>query len=265
MQMKSNFGKLWLVAMLALGAGACTGAAQRPADGPFAWSRERMDARWDPAVKADGTVKGGSLTHEIIARYKPAVDELMEPIGPAEKEISKSYPESPLSNFAADVILETARNWSGEPVDMALTNFGGLRTSLPAGEITLYDVLSVFPFDNSIVIIDLKGKDIREMVENFAKRNTVEAVSGLRVRIEKGKVKKLTIGGKPLEDGKTYRLATIDFLLAGGDRVYVLKRGTNVVETGIVLRDAMADYIRALTAAGKTLDPQKDGRVEVIK
>lgn len=264
--MRENLRKIGMGTLLILGLGACMGSAQQQQGRQhYEWSTERMDSKWDPEVKSNGKIKGGSKTHEIIARYKPSVDRLTEPIGKTDAEIAKGYPESPLSNFAADVILETARAYSGEQVDMAITNFGGLRTSFPAGDITMYDVLSIFPFDNYIVIVDLKGKDIREMMENFAKRNTIEAVSGVKVVIDKGVLKELKVGGEPVNDGKTYKVATIDFLMSGGDHIYALKRGTNMVKTGIVLHQAVSDYIKALTAAGKKVNPQKDGRVVFIR
>jgi 5''-nucleotidase/2'',3''-cyclic phosphodiesterase and related esterases len=148
---------------------------------------------------------------------------------------------------------------------LALTNFGGIRTSLPAGDITISDVISVFPFENKIVILEIQGKYIRGIIENFANKQRVEAMSGIKLIIKNRKIKKLLIGGKPLNDNKLYNLATIDFLLGGGDGLYLLKKRERVINTDILIRDAVIQYIQELTDKGEIINPKKDGRVIIIK
>lgn len=226
------------------------------------WSVVTMDSTWTPG--------GRSASHKIIAKYKPTIDSLHLVIGHSKKELVKNPPESPLSNLAADIILSQAqkyldKNGINEKVDMALTNFGGIRTSLPKGDVSVADVLSVFPFDNRIVILEIEGKYISQLIENFAKRNRVEALSGVELVIRKNEVEKFLIGGKPVDDAKTYRLATIDFLFKGGDSVYTLKYANDAIETGIILRDAVIEYIKDLTAGGKDIDAESDARVIIKK
>lgn len=221
-----------------------------------------MDSTWAP--------KGQTVSGEIIAKYKPTIDPLTAPIGHAVKELTKKAPESPLSNLAADIILQYGQKYldahaNGAELNMALTNFGGIRTSLPAGEITTFDILSIFPFDNRIVILELPGKSMRELMENFAKREKVEAMAGVEIEIADHQLKKCKIGGKDLDDNTLYRIATIDFLLGGGDSMYALKYATKIIETGTVLRDAVIEYIKQETAAGRKIDAEKDGRVVVIE
>ncbi|MBQ5438152.1 MAG: hypothetical protein IIU34_00785, partial [Bacteroidales bacterium] len=100
--------------MLAL---ACTAGAQS-----FTW-------KWTP-VSIDSTfddIRDLRAT-EIIAKYSPQVEPLQEIVGYSEDEYSARPPESPLSNFAVDVIKAIAEKKTGEKVDIALTNFGGIRT-----------------------------------------------------------------------------------------------------------------------------------------
>lgn len=225
------------------------------------WSIVSMDSTWNP--------QGTSVTGKIIGKYKPTIDPLMETIGHTSKELRKDPPESPLSNLSADIIFQYGQKYldaraGGNKIDMALTNFGGIRTVLPAGKITTFDILSVFPFDNRIVILELPGKYMRELMENFAKRGRVEALSGVEVEIEDHQLKKCRIGGRELDDNAVYRIATIDFLLGGGESMYALKYATQVTETGTILRDAVIEYVKARTALGEMIDAQKDGRV-IIK
>jgi 5''-nucleotidase/2'',3''-cyclic phosphodiesterase and related esterases len=227
----------------------------------ISWSVEKIDKSYDAQ---------GTEVEKIIAKYKPEVDKLMEPIGKTKYEFKKEMPESPMSNFAADIIMTFSNkylkenNIGGGNVDFAVTNFGGIRANLPKGEVTSYDILSIFPFDNKIVIGELKGKDIREMMENFAKREKVEALSGIELVIEKRKVAKFLIGGKKLKDNKTYRVATVDFLLQGGDNIYALKRATNVINTNVLMKDAAIDYIKDITKKEEYIESKYDKRV-IIK
>ena len=128
------------------------------------WSRVRMDSTWN-------TPEGRAA--EIIGKYRPTIDSLMIPIGRTAEEMESYAPESPLSNLAADIMFEFASDYlkksTGErdaEVDMAMTNFGGIRASLPGGDVTAYDVMSIFPFDNKIVILDLEGRYVRELLES---------------------------------------------------------------------------------------------------
>lgn len=221
----------------------------------YSWSTVRMDSRFD-----NGTDRTAA---KIIEKYNPLVAPLQEIIGYSEAEYNKSFPESGLSNFAADVIRERAEKAVGKRVDLALTNFGGIRTSLPKGAVRVYDIYSIFPFENHIVVFDIKGKDLLRFFQQMARR--CEALSNVYFVAEHGEIVTLRIGDKPFDVNHTYKMATIDFLMTGGDGVSFEKCALNKIETGILIRDAIVDAIRERTAEGKTLRLFKDGRVSVTK
>lgn len=201
----------------------------------------------------------------IIARYKPEMDRKMqEVIGVSEVEMRSSRPESLLSNFAADALVEFAAKRSGSKVDFGLTNFGGIRAALPGGSIRLYDVYSIFPFENYVVILDLPGKSVKALFESFA-RNRVEALSGnvkLIIDEDDREIEELLINGEKLDMSKIYRIATIDFLLSGGDNVVALKDAVKVEETGLLIRDAIIEKIASFSASGAKVTARIDGRVQ---
>lgn len=88
-------------------------------------SRVLMDSTWN--TPEEPVVKG------IIAKYKPEMDKKMqEVIGVSVKEMRSARPESLLSNFAADAMVDFASSRTSRKVDFALTNFGGIRAALPA-------------------------------------------------------------------------------------------------------------------------------------
>lgn len=240
---------------------SCNGSGQNFSR--LEWSRVRMDSTWNAP---------GSRAAEIIGKYSPTIDSLLIPIGSSAGQMESYAPESPLSNLAADIMLGFATEYlrestgdSGAKADMAMTNFGGIRASLPGGEVSTYDVMSIFPFDNKVVILDLKGRYVRELFENFARRERVEALSGVKLVIENKKVKEALVAGSPIDDERIYKVATIDFLLFGGSNAEAFKKCDSYIDTGTYLRDMISGYIKNETAAGRVIDARTDGRVTVIK
>lgn len=223
-------------------------AAAQPS---YSWTTVRIDSVFDDMKDLRAT--------ELIAKYAPLVGPLQEIIGYSNGEYAAVRPESGLSNFAADVIRETAVKHCGAHVDVALTNFGGIRTSLPKGAVRVYDIYSIFPFDNAILVFDIKGSDLLKFFEKMAR--WPEALSNVRLDITDGRIDTLLIGGEPLDPGKIYKFATIDFLMDGGDGVQLKDFAMNISRTGIFLRDAIVDYIRTMTEEGKVMDLAPDGRV----
>ena len=219
-------------------------------------TRVLMDSTWDR--NNEPVVKG------IIEFFKPEMDIIMQQvIGESEVEMRSSRPESLLSNFAADLLLDYGREKSSGHVDFSLTNFGGLRASLPKGPVRRYDIFSIFPFENYVVVIDVPGVSVRTLFESFA-RNRVEAFShNVQLEIKGGALKDVLIDGQQIDDSKTYRIVTIDFLMSGGDNLLALKDATAVEQTGALLRDAVIESIEALTAKKKKITSAITKRVKI--
>lgn len=237
-----------IAALLALGLWA-------DAQVKYKWQTVPMDSTYDE-------IKDPAAT-EIIAKYSPLLAPLQEIIGYSNAEYEKKRPESGLSNFAADIIRETAEKYCNVHVDAAMTNFGGIRTSLPKGAVRVYDIFAIFPFDNAILVFDIKGSDLYKFFEKQA-RNP-EALSNVHFEVVDKKIKLLEIGGEPFDMNRIYKFATIDFLMDGGDGIQLKDYARNVCKTGIFLRDAIVDYIKQMTAEGRKIDlKEKDGRVSVI-
>lgn len=204
--------------------------------------------------------------HNLMAQYAPQMNAQMNKVvGYTVEELAKASPESNLSNMVADGMLAIARRISGmEAVDFAVTNFGGIRTSMPNGDVRLYDIFSIFPFENALVLLTLKGSSVKDLFDSFARRY-VEVIGGARVVFENKQVKELTINGQPFDENKEYHLVTLDFLLDGGDNIAALKTYTSVDFLGITLRDAMLQYIETFTKNGEPIQGRVDGRVTYIE
>jgi 2',3'-cyclic-nucleotide 2'-phosphodiesterase (5'-nucleotidase family) len=208
--------------------------------------------------------KASAPIREIINTYSPQLNKKMnQVVGYTTTEMRSYYPESPLSNLAGDALLAIARRHYGlDNVDFALTNFGGIRTSFPKGDLTLYYVYAAFPFENSLVLVSLKGSRVRELFESFA-AHRVEVLSGVSLKIDDHRITQLLINGEPLDNERIYHIATIDFLLQGGDRMTMLKNNLGVDYSGLTLRDVILQYINVFTTNGEPIPARTDRRVVI--
>jgi hypothetical protein len=142
-------------------------------------------------------------------------------------------------------------------------DFGGIRIDMPEGPVILDDMLSMFPFKNQLVYVEQKGSQIRKILEGMAARR-FQVLGGVRVVAEDGKLVKAEIGGEPIDDDKIYGLATISFLLGGGDGLSLDHDAVSVtIFKDIDIIDAVLEYVNAETAAGRPIEYSTDGRVEV--
>ena len=110
----------------------------------------------------------------------------------------------------------------------------------------------------------MDGKSVLKLFASFA-RNRVEAFSdSVRLVIDKedGEIEQLLINGKEIDKDAVYRVATIDFLLSGGDNVVALKDAVKIEETGALIRDAIIEKIKKQTEKGEKISSSITGRVK---
>ncbi len=147
-----------------------------------------------------------------------------------------------------DVVTDAMRTATGS--DVAFHNSGGIRADIPAGPITMEQVYTALPFDNVVVTMDLVGADLLDIFEKSTGGSKgMLQVSGARIEYDPSapvdrKVTAVQINGVPLAKGRTYRVSTIDFLAAGGDKFSPFGRGKNLVY-GKDLREVFVEYVKA--------------------
>ncbi len=183
-------------------------------------------------------------------------------IGQAAETMRGHGPESLLSNWNADVYLQAGSVFLGSPVDLSVVNLGGLRTVIPAGNITVGKIFELMPFENELVILWLKGDKLAELIQFFAKVGG-EGVSGLRMEINNGQAVNVIINGQPIDNDKVYTIATSDYLAGGNDKMVQLAQYEKRVNTNIKLRDILLDFIKKETAKGNKIQSKLDGRIRI--
>jgi 5'-nucleotidase len=170
--------------------------------------------------------------------------------------VSKSYgTESAEGNLFTDLMLAARPD-----AQVAVTNGGGLRADMPAGDLTYGVLFEAMPFDNRFAVVALQGSHLRKLVtSNLQRGGAILSWGGLRAKARcTGETLQVTItvAGKPLAENAAYKLVTSDFLASGGDGLIgrlKLPDGS-VLETNVIIRDAMADVLRKRRG---TIDPTK--------
>ena len=202
-------------------------------------------------------------TARIVLDAQPAMARVKDVIGYSTEAMEVAYPESALSDWFIDIIMARTEELMGKKVDVGIGNFGGIRIDMPQGDIILDDMLSMFPFKNQLVYVEHKGKEIRKILEQMA-AGRFEVLGGVRVVAEDGKLVSAEIGGEPIDDEKVYGLATISFLLTGGDGLTLADNALSVtVFENEDIIDAVLAHVNAETAAGRAIEYKTDNRVVV--
>ena len=218
-------------------------------------------------IAPDGTVYSGRSATARAARVvldaQPAMARVKVPIGYSTNAMTASYPESALSNWFIDILMAKTERISGKKVHMGITNFGGIRIDMPQGELILDDMLSMFPFRNYLAYVEHTGKQIRKILEGMA-ADRFQVLGGVKVVAEGGKLLSVEIDGEPLDDDKIYGIATISFLLDGGDGLSLDHDAVSVtVFDDVAIIDAVLEHVYAETAAGRPIEYHTDGRVVI--
>lgn len=238
--MKIKLHKSFGIALVTLWLGACQ---------PLAWQASPSLAGTD--VPVDSTITADPQTEAVIAPYRRQVTSKMnEVVGFAPVELSKGDYESLLGNFVVDLQMAQSQPLYGKPIDLSLTTNGGLRQPLPQGDINVGHVFELMPFENELVVLTLDGSTVQELFDYAVERKWAP-IGGATYTVKNGKPMEIKIDGEPFDPTKSYTLVTSDYLAGGGDDLDMLKKATKTEKVGLLLRDAILQQIRQLTAAGK--------------
>ena len=214
----------------------------------------------------DASIKDDPAVDQMLAVYGPKVRALDVVIGKLKGELRKGgYGAGSLGNFVADGMRAQGSIKLGKPVDLAIMNGGGLRRqTISEGELRARDIFELLPFENALVTLDLTGEQVLKLLGVVI--TSREAQSGARLTYitkadKSAALEAAKLGNKEIDPKAIYTIVTIDYLVnVGGDRYAVLREGKNTKALGITLRDAMMDYVKSESAAGRDIKPNLDGR-----
>lgn len=202
---------------------------------------------------------------KFVDKKKSKLDKNMNVvIGRTDMAMVNFKPASPLSNFLTDLLLENGPQ-KVEPAavcDFAMLNFGGIRAQLPEGNVTVGNIYALSPFDNYLVLIDVKGSELRKALMKFTDKFSAP-MAGIKMVYRNGRPVKILIGGEPLSDTKTYRMITLNFIAEGGDNLLRDVHYERVVNSNVIFRDFLLEEIQKMTREGKVIHCELDDRVVI--
>ncbi len=243
-------------------------------DGEWGKTLGRLDIVFDAAGRIVGATGGPvPITDDVpsvaevdalVAPYAALADALLgQPVGVSDVDLDGDRSrtrseETNLGNAIADAILRKAAPLGAS---VSIQNGGGIRASIPAGPVTMGQVLEVLPFGNEVTVVTLSGSDLRAALENGVSQvetggGRFPQVAGVRFRYGAAAADGTRVSTIELRDPGTgqYRalraddevvVATNDFLAGGGDGYSALAGGAERYDTGWLVSDAFAEYLKA--------------------
>jgi len=208
------------------------------------------------ALKSDSTVLS------MLKSYRDSVDTNMDEVLAISKdELLKDLPNSTLGNFLADAYLWAAAMHTKQSVEVAFMNHGGIRVNrIAAGKVTRRNIFEVMPFDNALVVIEIKGSLLKSYLDFLAASGGGGGVAGLSYQIQDKKAVNILVGGLLLDPNKSYTMANSDYAVDGGGGFNAFKK-LQQNRTNYLQRDAILDYCKMHKDAGKQVVVEQPKRI----
>jgi 2',3'-cyclic-nucleotide 2'-phosphodiesterase (5'-nucleotidase family) len=162
-------------------------------------------------------------------------------------------------NFLADVVLEQANpiftSRTKKQIDFVVLNHGGIRSIISKGEVNARTAYQIMPFENNIVVVEMKGKSVKDMLSFLAESGRAHPVANTKLVLDNNNnYIKTEINGAPFEENKTYYVATNDYLVQGGDDMVFFKNRTSTTNLDYLVRNAIIDYLKKVDTITATVD-----------
>ncbi len=221
-------------------------------------------------ILLDASVEENPIVKERIGELAAPLDEIRNKVvaetsAPIEGDRSVCRQvECEMGNLIADAMLARVKD---QGIDVALQNSGGIRASIDAGEVTMGEVLTVLPFQNTLSTFQVTGGTLLAALENGASQLEDGAgrflqVAGMTYTVDKSgepgsRISDVTVGGAPLDMEKVYGVVSNNFVRNGGDGFRMFVDAMNAYDFGPDLADVTAEFI----AAAGPYAPYLDGRI----
>ncbi len=232
---------------------------------------EIVEAKGEPLV-IDGSVTEDGDT---VARIKEAAAPLEEirnrVVAEAATEIGGDRSvcramECSMGSLIADAMLDRVKD---QGIEIAIQNGGGIRASIDAGPVTMGEVLTVLPFQNTLSTFEVPGATVLEALENGVSQMEEGAgrfpqVAGMTYTVDPSqpagsRISDVMVGGAPIDAAKTYGVVSNNYVRNGGDGYKMFQSAQNAYDFGPDLADVTAEFL----AANGPFTPYTDGRIKV--
>lgn len=200
---------------------------------------------------------------DYIAPYQKRINEEMSAVlayAPQSYSKTEGPYNTAIGNLMADAVFELSNpiftSRTGNSIDGVLLNHGGIRSSLNAGDITMRTAYDIMPFENSIIVVELTANKASEMFD-YLKSGKAHPISNMQLVLNADdSIKTATINGNPIENTKTYFIATNDYLRQGGDGMTFFNNPVSETVLDYKVRSVLIDYFKKKD----TIAPVRDNR-----
>lgn len=269
-----------LFLVIALAAFIAPANAQSPAQSPAIQPCEATPSPAKPGAPAKAGVRSGQTVIDASIPDDPDVEKMLAPYSGKVRAVSaviakldqplkkESVGAGSLGNFVTDGIRSFAKTKLNKPITLVIMNAGGLRKNeIAAGDLRATDIFELLPFENALVAVEITGADLLKVLPAVVR----DAQSGARIQYKwndqdrpeflSGKLIGENGQEQEIDPNKLYTVVTIDYLLkVAGGAYAVLKEAKSSTPLNITLRDAIMEYAKTETAAGRIIRTRDDGR-----
>ena len=216
-------------------------------------------------IDINDNIASDQAIEDFIKPYRERINKDMDSvISYAPETYSKSDGElnTAIGNLMADAVYSESNpifnKRTGKNIDFVLLNHGGIRSIISKGNITTRTAFEIMPFENSVVVVAIKGEQVNEMMAYLSKAKRAHPVSyQLQLTLSKdGDVSSTAINDMPIDASKMYYVATNDYLYNGGDGMIFFHPNDSMYVLDYKIRNVLIDNFKK----NDTLKPKRDNR-----
>ena len=213
-------------------------------------------------IEINNTIENDNNIVDFIAPYKNKVDKQMDSIlaySPVDYDKKNGLLNTAIGNMMADVTLNLSnpvyKARTNKNIDFVLLNHGGIRSMISKGDITFRTAYKIMPFENSVVVCELKGRDVYELINYLTLSKKAHPISGINIVLDKNyNLLDAKINGKKIDENEIYAVATSDYLLNGGDKMTFFSKSKKNTILDYKIRNVLIDYFKEVDTVNFKID-----------
>lgn len=214
----------------------------------------------------DSTLDKNAEMNDFIKPYQEKVDKEMKTVlsySPNSMFKSDSKYNTAIGNMMADAVLEFGNPVFEEKhnlaIDAVLLNYGGIRSGISKGDITVRTAFDIMPFENEVIVVELPYDAVQEMIRYLMDKRTAHPIAGMQIKLNHNySLAEAFINNEEIKlfdkKDKTFYIATTDYLLQGGDEMNFFAKNKNVYQLDYKFRNLLIDYFGKKEEVNATLD-----------
>lgn len=225
----------------------------------------KIEGKQLPITTTTNVVADTELTSTIenyILPYRLRINKDLDSVlayCPATLDKKPVNQQTTMGNMMADVVLsygnKVFKKRENKNISICILNNGGIRAILPKGKVTARNGFEIMPFENSLVVIALRGNQIKELISYFIKEKQAHPLAGLTFTItNNNEAKNILIQGQILQNEAIYYVGTNDYLANGGDNMAFFSKGEHTYDLDYKLRNILIDYFKAVDTITASID-----------